>query len=355
MSKCLKCGAPLPQVGECQACVTVVSRPPAAAPSVLERDLQLDRRRERGVEASSDAPVFEALTAPLPRPSVPRTALPPALPPAPRTASPLPPLRTGALPPAPPNLSRTARLPEALAAERPPAALRPPSAAAPRTPPPEPPPFLGGPAGQVPTTPAVPRAMPPASPAPSHRPAEAPTSPPVTRWEDEATLAAMPVNEPGQNELKARPAALWRRLLSFSIDALAIGAVAALYLMVASAIAGLQSSGSAPAGLDGWVVKLRSLESILVPGFFLLVVLAVVYCAVAAFLWDGRTLGRRLLGLQLVDSHGLAPAPARSVVRALLAAVSFCLFLGGFWLALFDRRGQTLHDKLTSTFVVQPS
>ncbi|RYZ38766.1 MAG: RDD family protein, partial [Myxococcaceae bacterium] len=28
---------------------------------------------------------------------------------------------------------------------------------------------------------------------------------------------------------------------------------------------------------------------------------------------------------------------------------------GGFWMALFDRRGQTLHDKLTSTFVVQPS
>jgi uncharacterized RDD family membrane protein YckC len=40
-------------------------------------------------------------------------------------------------------------------------------------------------------------------------------------------------------------------------------------------------------------------------------------------------------------------------VRAALSLASFGLFLSGFWLALFDRRGQTLHDKLTSTFVVQ--
>ncbi len=65
--------------------------------------------------------------------------------------------------------------------------------------------------------------------------------------------------------------------------------------------------------------------------------------------------GRWLLGLRLVDTHGLAPAPARAIVRALLSVVSFGLFLGGFWMALFDRRGQTLHDKLTSTFVIQPS
>ena len=75
----------------------------------------------------------------------------------------------------------------------------------------------------------------------------------------------------------------------------------------------------------------------------------------AAFLWNGRTLGRLLLGLRLVDTHGVAPAPGRAIVRAILASLSFVLFLGGFWMALFDRRGQTLHDKLTSTFVVQPS
>ena len=44
----------------------------------------------------------------------------------------------------------------------------------------------------------------------------------------------------------------------------------------------------------------------------------------------------------------------RPLIRALFSFVSFGLCLSGFWLALFDRKGQTLHDKLTRTFVVRP-
>lgn len=159
----------------------------------------------------------------------------------------------------------------------------------------------------------------------------------------------------GATEVHARPAALWRRLLSFTIDTAAIAGVAALYITLASSVTGLKTPEAGLTGLDAFVATLRALHTILLPGFFLVLVLALVYCAVAAFLWNGRTLGRRLLGLRLVDTHGLAPAPGRAIVRALLSSVSFVFFLGGFWMALFDRRGQTLHDKLTSTFVVQPS
>jgi uncharacterized RDD family membrane protein YckC len=152
----------------------------------------------------------------------------------------------------------------------------------------------------------------------------------------------------------ARPASLWRRLLSFAIDTAAIAGVAALYITLASSVTGMKAPQAGLSGLDGFVAWLRALHTVLLPGFFLVLILALVYCAVAAFLWNGRTLGRLLLGLRLVDTHGLAPAPGRAIVRALLASVSFLIFLGGFWMALFDRRGQTLHDKLTSTFVVQP-
>jgi uncharacterized RDD family membrane protein YckC len=131
--------------------------------------------------------------------------------------------------------------------------------------------------------------------------------------------------------------------------------VAALYLMLASSVAGVKAPETGLSGLDAFVIQVRALESVLVPGLFLVLVLSLVYCTVSAFLWNGRTLGRRLLGLRLVDTHGLAPSPARAVIRALLAGLSFGLFLAGFWMALFDRRGQTLHDKLTSTYVVQPS
>ncbi|HYH99324.1 RDD family protein [Hyalangium sp.] len=160
---------------------------------------------------------------------------------------------------------------------------------------------------------------------------------------------------PGAQEIHARPASLWRRLLSFTIDTTALVGVATLYILLASSIAGVKSpSSQGLTPLDSLAAWMHALKSVLLPGLFLLLVLATVYCAVAAFLWNGRTLGRLLLGLRLVDTHGLAPAPSRAIVRALLSVVSFGLFLGGFWMALFDRRGQTLHDKLTSTFVVQP-
>jgi uncharacterized RDD family membrane protein YckC len=165
-----------------------------------------------------------------------------------------------------------------------------------------------------------------------------------------------PKASPDVHEVHARPASLWRRLLSFTIDSTAIVGVAALYIFLASSIAGVKapsSQGLTP--LDAIAAWMHALKSVLLPGVILLLVLATAYCAVAAFLWNGRTLGRLLLGLRLVDTHGLAPAPTRAIVWALLSVVSFGLFLGGFWMALFDRRGQTLHDKLTSTFVVQPS
>ena len=169
-------------------------------------------------------------------------------------------------------------------------------------------------------------------------------------------LGAAPGNAEGVQEVHARPASLWRRLLSFTIDTTAIVGVATLYILLASSIAGVKSpSSQGITPLDSIAAWMHALKSVLLPGIILLLVLSTVYCAVAAFLWNGRTLGRLLLGLRLVDTHGLAPAPSRAIVRALLSVVSFGLFLGGFWMALFDRRGQTLHDKLTSTFVVQPS
>ena len=195
--------------------------------------------------------------------------------------------------------------------------------------------------GPEPQTPRLPTPTPPAGAAAQAR---ASTAPGVRN-------AAL-----GEQEIHARPASLWRRLLSFTIDSATIIGVSALYITLASSITGLKApSSQGLTALDTLAAWINALKSVLVPGAILVLVLATVYCAVAAFLWNGRTLGRMVLGLRLVDTHGLAPAPARAIVRALLSVVSFGLFLGGFWMALFDRRGQTLHDKLTSTFVVQPS
>jgi len=154
-------------------------------------------------------------------------------------------------------------------------------------------------------------------------------------------------------EVQAQVAPVWRRLVAFFVDGVAISAVGALYLWAAFSIAGASGSPLRLSGIDRWVERIAAIQWAIIAGLVLATLIALAYSAAFAVLWNGRTLGRLLAGVRLVDSSGLPPSPTRAVVRALLSAVSFALFLGGFWLALFDRRGQTLHDKLTSTFVVR--
>lgn len=441
MSKCLKCGAALPPVGECPTCAAAANQPAApGVPSLLNKDLQIDRRSRtpESTPAVTGAAVpsfaeLERAPAPSATPpgmmparqaAPPPGAVPPAMRPAPRSPTPMP------IPAAPASMTPPQRMPVPAPMAAPP--VSPPPHAAPRgpsgvalptaaqglegdpdqtlpdtlpgmpvpktafAPPPPPPPTpkvpevpapaiaarvtLDDPDSTAPGGPPPSVAPPPeeapatgALPLPRHATAPAevvtfsapgrlPVPPAPSRTGETAAAPAKarpqkPVSTGDElHEVHARPASLWRRLLSFTIDTAALVGVASLYILLASSIAGVKkpsSQGLTP--LDSIAAWMHALKSVLLPGIILLLVLATVYCAVAAFLWNGRTLGRLLLGLRLVDTHGLAPAPSRAIVRALLSVVSFGLFLGGFWMALFDRRGQTLHDKLTSTFVVQPS
>jgi resuscitation-promoting factor RpfA len=173
-----------------------------------------------------------------------------------------------------------------------------------------------------------------------------------------AELDALPLlSEAPQpaREVRARPASLWRRGGALLLDSGIVFGVLALYLELAMLLVHPPSvRGAQLPGLDGLVARLHAVHGVLPPAAVLGALLAVVYSSVFAFLWGGRSPGRWLFGIRLVDRRGLAPAPGRALARALLALFSFALFLAGFWLSLFDRRGQTLHDKLTRTFVVRP-
>jgi uncharacterized RDD family membrane protein YckC len=153
-------------------------------------------------------------------------------------------------------------------------------------------------------------------------------------------------------ELRARPAPVWRRLVAGIVDTGILAGTVLAFLAVASVVTRIKAPNPHLSGVDAVLARLQSWQPLLVPAAGLAAVLAVAYATVFGVL--GRTPGRRLAGLRLVDGDGLSPAPVRAAARALLALASFGLFLGGFWWALFDRRGQTFHDKLTRTFVVRP-
>jgi len=77
----------------------------------------------------------------------------------------------------------------------------------------------------------------------------------------------------------------------------------------------------------------------------LVVLIAVSYSSLLTALC-GRTPGMALAGHHLRNPQGKAPTASEALLRAVLALPSAALGLFGFTLALFDRRGQTLHDKL---------
>jgi uncharacterized RDD family membrane protein YckC len=161
--------------------------------------------------------------------------------------------------------------------------------------------------------------------------------------------------ERAAQEVHARPARLWRRIIATVIDAALLAGTVLAYFTVAARVIGARTELAGMTGLDGIAHQLHSWGPLLLPGGVLMLVLGAVYAGAFALLWGGRTPGRLLTGIRLVDASGYPPGPWRAGVRAVLSLFSFVLLLGGFWLALFDRRGQTLHDKLTRTFVVQPS
>lgn len=358
VSRCIRCDAALPTRGECTACVE--GRSVEVLPAFLGRDLHLDRRHgDRGLAASES---WLAGIAP-----------PPAI--APVDLEP-PAQLPGTVP-----AGLRARAERSTTPARGVLSLRALAAPLPQRPPPGAPLSRSGPALELdlhedatslptPSRPVAPAraveqgttlaqaaarlgmSLPGAAETES---AEAAffasagiAAPPAPTARDAGDLSGSPIDvdlsgigaqaaEPASDAvLRARPAALWRRLVASAVDGAVVLTVGALYLALAHLVTGRSR-------LDG----------VLLPALALMLLVAGVYAAVGS-LWGGRTLGLHLVGIRLVDGRGQTPDPMRALVRTLLGGVSAALLGGGFWLALVDRRGQTLHDKLTSTFLVQP-
>ncbi len=138
------------------------------------------------------------------------------------------------------------------------------------------------------------------------------------------------------------------------MDLALLGLVGAGYTALTAKVAGIEPGPARGGPLDVAAHLLHAWSPVLLPAAGVMVAVALVYTALFAMLWSGRTPGRFVSGIRLVDRRGAPPGPVRALLRAVLAQLSWALLLGGFWWGLFDRRGQTLHDKLTRTFVVQP-
>gem|GEM_PF-1680172 len=158
------------------------------------------------------------------------------------------------------------------------------------------------------------------------------------------------VFHPLEKTHEAIPASLSRLVGAFVVDALLLCTAALGMLWAAKAFTEpSQATAQASSGF-GDVAAWQVLGP---TGIALLALLAAAYATFFAVFWNGATLGRKLLGLRLVNKEGHSIGFLKALLRSLLSLFSFVPALAGFWWAFIDKRRQTFHDKCTATFVVR--
>jgi uncharacterized RDD family membrane protein YckC len=131
-----------------------------------------------------------------------------------------------------------------------------------------------------------------------------------------------------------------KRLAAFVIDLVILGA--AEFFVWATYGLGDAPFGGLTQGLDPWW-ETTGILIVQVAGAFMYFVLP--------YSTTGQTPGKRLLGLRVVAIDGSELTWLRGSLRALGGVTSSLLFGLGYWSALWDRDGQTWHDKMASTTV----
>ena len=83
--------------------------------------------------------------------------------------------------------------------------------------------------------------------------------------------------------------------------------------------------------------------------------LTLVYAAACEWIWRGQTIGKRLLGLRVVDSRGLRLEPAQVIVRNLMRLLDALpvFYLVGGAACVFNRYHQRLGDLAAGTVVIR--
>jgi uncharacterized RDD family membrane protein YckC len=150
-------------------------------------------------------------------------------------------------------------------------------------------------------------------------------------------------------EVIARPASMFRTLLAWTVDVALWGVMSTGFFYFQR----LKSHAPAIHGAEALIYWVKSLGKVSRTGALIALGIALFYTLLFTFALKGRTPGRLIAGIRLVTKKGEAPGFFRAILRTVFALVSFATFFAGFWLALFDRKAQTLHDKLTGTFVVR--
>ena len=151
------------------------------------------------------------------------------------------------------------------------------------------------------------------------------------------TSAAVIIRTPENVEFGFELGGLASRLVAWLLDAAVIGGIIVIAAVV-MLFAGMALGGFAMAVL-----------------FVIIFAVQWFYFVILEWRLDGQTLGKRVVGLRVVDAHGFRIGFFQASVRNLVRIVDFLpgLYLAGAASALLDTQGRRLGDLAAGTLVVR--
>jgi len=146
-------------------------------------------------------------------------------------------------------------------------------------------------------------------------------------------------------------AGFWRRLIAYLIDSTIISIVLVILWMIAMMAFFI---GAATGEESAWIPDLANPTKISSVMIFIWLFLFVITIGYFTYFHGttGRTPGKMLLGLQVVNEDGTPVTFGIAFLRSVSYLVSGVIFYLGFIWAAFDKRKQGWHDKIAGTVVI---
>lgn len=148
-------------------------------------------------------------------------------------------------------------------------------------------------------------------------------------------------------------AGFWRRFIAYTIDSVAIFMIFCILAIIAGAAF---LTGTMSANNTSWIAGLTDPKGHESLGMVVLAFYVLLFIGYFTFFQglNGRTPGKKLLGLQVVTDDGRPISFGIAFLRSvgyLVSSLLFTLPLGYIW-AAFDKKKQGWHDKIAGTVVI---
>ena len=166
-----------------------------------------------------------------------------------------------------------------------------------------------------------------------------------------ATGSVRPATASSGAAPRVHAAGMVRRALASAIDLSVLVALFIALQALSSVIVGKGMPRLAQLGPAGLLDAVLGGSGLAATGLLLFVLLCMLY-ATLLHAGAGQTLGKRVVGIRVIDGFGLPLGLGRSALRALaLLPATAVGGLGLLWIG-FDRERRGLHDRLADTHVI---